>query len=404
MRIVFLSVSAEIGGSETVLLELVRGLRRLRPESRLLVVVPREGALSARAEALGAVTRMLPIPAAILKIGESSDAAALSRGVRLASAAAAAHRYTRQLRTLLEEEEPDVVHSNGLKTHLLSARSCPAGAALVWHMHEYLTTRALTRTLLRRHTKPVSLLVANSRSVAADVSRALGPRISVRTVYNAVDLQAFRPAGDVADLDALAGVPSAPHGTVRVGLVATFGRWKGHEVFMRAVQRLGPASPVRAYIVGGPVYDTVGSQYSLDELRRTANQLQVGDRVAFVGVVANIPPVLRALDIVVHASTLPEPFGLVIAEAMACGRAVVASAAGGATEIVRAGEDALVHEPGDVDGLAAALSRLANDAALRGRLGRTARATAEERFDAGRFAQTFDSIYQSLVSKPLVHQ
>ena len=55
---------------------------------------------------------------------------------------------------------------------------------------------------------------------------------------------------------------------------------------------------------------------------------------------------MRALDVVVHASTQPEPFGLVIAEAMACGRAVVVSSGGGAAEIVTPGEDALVHEVG----------------------------------------------------------
>ncbi len=58
---------------------------------------------------------------------------------------------------------------------------------------------------------------------------------------------------------------------------------------------------------------------------------------------------MRALDIVVHASTRPEPFGLVIAEAMACGRAVITSAAGGAAEIVESEVDALTHTPGDVE-------------------------------------------------------
>lgn len=402
-RIAFLSVSAEIGGSETVLLELVRGLRRLRPESRLLVVVPREGPLSARARAAGAVTRVLPIPAAILTLGEAGEAPPLSRAIRLASAAAAAPGYTRELRELLEEEQPDIVHSNGVKTHVLSARSCPAGAALVWHVHEYLGRRILTRALLRRHRRAASMLVANSQSVAEDVARTLGRGLPVRTVYNAVDLETFSPAGELADLDALAGVPPPMRGTLRVGLVATFGRWKGHEVFMRAIQRVGAAVPIRAYICGGPVYDTAGSQYSFDELRRLARELHVEDKVVFTGVVRDMPPVLRALDIVVHASTLPEPFGLVIAEAMACGRPLVASAAGGAAEIVRGGEDALVHEAGDVAGLTSALSQLATDAGLRERLGRAARASAIQRFDAARFARAFDSIYHSLIAKALVH-
>ena len=70
---------------------------------------------------------------------------------------------------------------------------------------------------------------------------------------------------------------------------------------------------------------------------------------------------MRALDVVVHASTQPEPFGLVIAEAMACGRAVITSAAGGAAEIIDAGVDAITHPPGDAASLSACMVRLARD-------------------------------------------
>lgn len=68
---------------------------------------------------------------------------------------------------------------------------------------------------------------------------------------------------------------------------------------------------------------------------------------------------MRALDIVVHASTQPEPFGLVIAEAMACGRAVIASQAGGAAEIIDPGENALGLPPGDAAVLAERIVQLA---------------------------------------------
>src|SRR6185503_20986573 len=89
----------------------------------------------------------------------------------------------------------------------------------------------------------------------------------------------------------------------------------------------------------------------------------------------------RALNVVVHASTAPEPFGLVIAEAMACGRAVIVSNAGGAAELVSNDIDALTHSPGDVGELAKRIAALATDADLRRRLGSAARVTAERAFD-----------------------
>ncbi len=121
-------------------------------------------------------------------------------------------------------------------------------------------------------------------------------------------------------------------------------------------------------------------------------------RVGFTGFVDRSDSVHRALDIVVHASTAPEPFGLVIAEAMACGRAVVASHAGGAAEIVTPDVDAMTHRPGDMDALAAAIQTLAMDSDLRARLGHAARATAERVFDRARLARELIAVYDAAVA------
>jgi len=276
------------------------------------------------------------------------------------------------------------------------ARTTP----LVWHIHEYVTPRPLTRTLLRRSAGRAAVAVANSNSVARDLAAAVGPAMRIETIYNGIDLDEFAPSrgmADRADLDALAGWPAAPPGTVRIGLVATFGRWKGHDVFLRALAQLDSSLPIRAYIVGGAVYDTAGSQYSLDELRRMTAAAGLEPRVAFTGFVPRTAPVLRALDVVVHASTQPEPFGLAIAEAMACGCAVIVSDAGGAAEIVDPDTNALTHPPGDAVALSRALTTLATDAGHRARLGSAARIAAVEKFDAETFAGRFADVYESVV-------
>ena len=81
-------------------------------------------------------------------------------------------------------------------------------------------------------------------------------------IYNAIDLERFSPAGDRLDLDAKAGLAPPAPGTVRVGLIATFARWKGHKVFLEALARVSPDVPIRGYIIGGPIYQTDGSQWS----------------------------------------------------------------------------------------------------------------------------------------------
>ncbi len=405
MRVAFVSVSDQMGGSEAMLLQIAAELRRTRPDWSLDLILPGPGPLGAAARAVGVAVSILPMPAALARLGESGlgTRGRVALAARLMLASLALPAYQRRLRAALAGLAPDVVHTNGFKAHILAARVGPPGRGLVWHMHEYINGRRLTSRLLRRYAGRCSLVVANSQSVAADVRDVLGRAVEVRVIYNAVDVERFAPAGPAVNLDERAGLMPAPPDTVRVGLVATFSRWKGHDVFLRAIALLPAALPVRAYIVGGALYDTEGSQYSGEELHRLAEQYGVADRVGFVGFVAAADQVMRALDIVVHASTTPEPFGLVIAEAMACGRALVTSAAGGAAELVRDDEDALTHAPGDASQLAAAIQALVREPALRARLGRNARAVAARRFDARRLAGEFAEAYEASVSSRMVH-
>jgi len=215
-------------------------------------------------------------------------------------------------------------------------------------------------------------------------------------VHNGVDLDRFSGAGDRVDLDRLSGLPPAAPGVVRVGLVATFGRWKGHTTFLDAVAALPADLPVRGYIIGGAVYRTDDSQYSIDDLKRYAADRGVADRVGFTGFIERPEYALRSLDVVIHASTSPEPFGLVIAEAMACGRAVIASNAGGAREIFTPGLDALVHAPGNARDLAARIVELARDPQARQRIGQAGRKTAEQRFDRARLATDLVPVYRKV--------
>jgi glycosyltransferase involved in cell wall biosynthesis len=102
---------------------------------------------------------------------------------------------------------------------------------------------------------------------------------------------------------------------------------------------------------------------------------------------------MRALDVVVHASTRPEPFGLVIAEAMGCGRAVIASRRSGVAEFVRDGEDAILCEATVAD-LTRALRALVGERGLRSRLGAHARVTALKYFDRERMGTDAISVYR----------
>ena len=396
MRVTYLNPVGTIGGAERVLLAALRALPAAFPGYAPTVVLLADGPLRAAAEAVGARAVVVELPAALAGLGDTQLRGGRARAVvsfaRTAlGAAPSLVNFPRRLRAAIAATRPQLLHTNGIKAHLLAALAGPRGVPVLWHVHDFLGERPLVGQLLRR--AGGRGIVAVSDAVARDAATVL-PTVRVETVRNGLDTDHFAP-GPGVDLDALAGLPPGPPGILRVGLVATYANWKGHGVFLEALARV---PGVRGYVVGGPVSTTAGSQVGRGELEARASAL--GLRVGFVPFQADPRGVYCALDVVVHASVRPEPFGLTIAEGMSCGRAVVVSAAGGAAELFTEGHDALGHPPGDVAGLAAAIRRLAADADLRARLGAAARATAVGRFGLARYGRELAAAYRTVAGRP----
>jgi glycosyltransferase involved in cell wall biosynthesis len=388
MRIVFLSPVGAIGGAERVLLDLIASLHAAVPAADLHLIAGSDGPLVQAARAASASVTVLPMPPAIGDMGDYALASGRKSAkwsflVRAPRAAWSAWRYARQLRRLIATLRPAVVHSNGIKFHLLTRLARLENAAVVWHIHDFLGSRPLMARGLRWAGRRTAGAIAISRAVAEDAEFIL-PSVPVEVVPNAVDTNCFAPGpGDGTRLDRLASLPPAGPSVVRIGLVATFALWKGHDVFLKAARQLASQSlgyEVRFFVVGGPIYQTLGSQWTEEELRTQGADLAAAGKLGFLGFQQEINQVYRSLDIVVHSSTRPEPFGLTIAEAMSCGRAAVVTQGGGASELFSHDCDAIGVPAGNADALAGALADLVNDPAKRERLGIQARATALKHF------------------------
>lgn len=159
----------------------------------------------------------------------------LQRALRLARGAMSALFYVRQLRARFQQLQPDLIHSHGMKMHLFASlaerRAGDAITPLIWHFQDYLSARPTSTPFLRRLAGKCRAVIANSESVAADARRLLPGTLPITTIYNVIDPEKFRREGSTLELDKLAGLPLPPARTVRVGLIATFARWKGHEIF-----------------------------------------------------------------------------------------------------------------------------------------------------------------------------
>ena len=394
MRILYLNPSGNLGGAETSLLELLASVRNAAPDWELFLILPDDGRLAVLARELGVQVVVTPFPPAMARLGDMGKRL-MPALISLLKATPGTILYRRRLIRAIASIQPDIIHSNGFKMHLLGAWIRPRRTPLVWHIHDYVGQRPLMRRLLLLLSGRCTRAIVNSKSVAEDL-RAVAPELKIQPIYNAVNLERFSPYGTRLDLDALAGLTPAPPGVIRVGLAATFARWKGHKVFLEALANLSNTPPVRGYVIGGPIYQTLDSQWSMLELQQEASRLNLDGKVGFTGFVEDIPAAMRSLDIVIHASTTPEPFGMVIVEAMACAKAVIASHAGGACELFVQGENALSHPPGDARALAQQMTTLICDESLRLRLGWAGRAAAEQLYHGQRLGAELLGVYQRL--------
>src|SRR5262249_54061989 len=196
---------------------------------------------------------------------------------------------------------------------------------------------------------------ANSKATMATLNAGSNPTV----IYSVVPEVMYRrsPVGRVN------GRP------MTYGIVGRLAPWKGQHLFLNAFARAFPGGAERAVVVGGALF---GEADSATELHELAGRLKLGARVEFRAHRPDVWSELSRLDVLVHASITPEPFGQVILEGMAADVPVIAARAGGPAEILRENETGVLYRPNDERELAAAMLKL-RDPALRARLGSTAR-------------------------------
>jgi glycosyltransferase involved in cell wall biosynthesis len=270
----------------------------------------------------------------------------------------------------------DLLYANTAKALIVGAfLSSILRKKFCFHLHDILTAdhfSVINRRLIVSLANRAEAVVANSLATAEAYQRSGGKKDLVTVIPNGFEISRFQPASPSRELPH--GVPADD--TPIIGLFGRITRWKGQDVLIKALAQL---PGVHGIIVGEALFTEEDRLFG-DELRTLATDLGVSDRIHFVGFCPDIVPLLLAVDLVVHCSTSPEPFGRVIVEAMLAGRPVVAAKAGGALEIVKDNQTGLLVEPCNPQALASAVKRLLEDPKLAAALGESAKRDAEERF------------------------
>ncbi|NIZ93279.1 glycosyltransferase [Kineococcus rubinsiae] len=329
------------------------------PGVRRHVVLGEDGPLVPLLLAAGATVEVLPLSGDVRNTSRTEASRVPLAG--LVATATYTLRLARRLRTL----RPDAVHTNSLKSAVygsLAARL--AGVPVVWHARDRIAddymparTAAVVRQLARRLP---TVVLANSQATATTLQ-----------------LPARRPAVVVPDpyLPKHAPQDRTDVGPVRFVMVGRLAPWKGQHVFLAAFARALAGTPHRAVVLGSALF---GEDDYAEQVRRQVEDLGLTGQVELRGFSDDVEGVLAASDVLVHASTVPEPFGQVVVEGMAAGLTVLAADAGGPAEIVTHDHDGLLYPVGDVEALARLLAAVAADPGLRARLGEAAVATAAQ--------------------------
>ncbi|QUY41685.1 glycosyltransferase family 4 protein [Acaryochloris marina] len=271
----------------------------------------------------------------------------------------------------------DFICANSQKAFIASSLATLIGTPpLVWHLRDILTAKHFSGVNRR-----VAITLANSRAAqvwvasqaTADAFIAVGGRPDlVKVMYDGIESDRF----DQVTPDA-ANAVRQELGLGDVPLVGLFSRlspWKGQHVLIEALRSL---PDVHGLLVGDALF---GEQDYVSMIKEMAATDDLADRIHWLGFRQDVPALMKACDIVIHASTEPEPCARIAIEGQLAQKPVIATAAGGMLEVIADRQSGRLVPPGNADVLAAAIRELLNDQQLASTLAKQGMQSAATKF------------------------
>lgn len=282
----------------------------------------------------------------------------------------------------------EIVHAHMARDYSLAAyaarRNRQSKFVVTRHMLFHLS-RLHRHTLARAH-----CVIAVSKAVARELrSQRIVSESQLSVVPNGVDVDRFTAEFDRVEF--LQGLGLPKHGPF-VGSIGELRTLKRHDDFIRAAALVSSRFPDAHFVLAG--LDTSLSREVHSILEQLVVESGLKDRFHFLGWVEEAEKLLSTIDVFVSASEI-ESFGLAIAEAMAAGTPVVATATEGAREVVVDGETGLLVPIGDVRRIAEGIAKLLSDEELRTRIGTRAREVVQQKFSLRRMVDQIEQIYRS---------
>ena len=298
---------------------------------------------------------------------------------------------------LIRSEAIHLVHTHNAKAHIYGGLAAAlTGVPTLYHLHGVprMTISRDGLVSLLSVAVPARRTVACSGYVARAFREAWNSRRNVLVVHNGT-MTGFSTTFSTPAVRQEFGIP----GAAPVIVMATrLQRWKGVDIFLDAAARVLKSHPEAFFIVVGGTLFGLERAYAL-ELHQQVERLKLNRSVCLAGFRSDVNPFYSAADIVVHSSIEPEPFGMVLIEAMACAKPVIASDSGGPREIVETGVTGLLVPPRDPEALAQAILALLRDPDRRVQMGRAGAARVRACFSTEHMVGQLQALYEEMLDR-----
>ncbi len=233
--------------------------------------------------------------------------------------------------------------------------------------------------------------IAISQSIKTNIMNLGVPENRITIIPEGIDLKEYSRDKDIGYLRREFDIKDDQP---LFGIVGWFVEWKGHPFFLRAAQRVFREFPkARAFLIGS------GPETYENQLKKFSEEIGIHDNVIFTGYRRDIAAFMALLDVVVHASIKPEPFGRVIIEGMAIGKPVIATNIGAPQEIIRDGINGYLVPPGDPQAMADRIIELLKNRQNREWIGMEAIKTVKNKYTIEIHSRKIEQIYLQLLKK-----
>ncbi|MCX8078628.1 MAG: glycosyltransferase family 4 protein [Geminocystis sp.] len=372
-------------GAQQSLLSLVRRLNKAKFEP--VIVVPGEGPLQEEAVKHHMAVEVVPYPRQLNMFNKKL----IKSPWRILLSVIYLVQYSVRLFQLIKTHRPRVICANQLRSVLtIGWISRLLGIPLIWYLRIDQRAGLLDLIGLLLSTRVVAVSRGVTSIFGKSIKKKYGKKIIV--IYDGLDAEKLESCHE--NWRKSDGIPDS---AFVFAMVSSMHPRKGHRYFIEAAKRLVEDFPDTHFLIVGKALNENEITYE-SEIKKLVKELRIEENVLFLGFRRDVPAILNGIDCLVLPST-SEGLPLVLLEAMAAGKPVIASNVGGCAEVVIDGETGILVTPRDVDSLYNAMQKIRTSPTMAKTMGNKGKQRVHQHFNLEKCVREFEKLLEQLGEK-----